>query len=112
MADEKPVAFLGSSLDDLKAFPKTIQRLAGYELGKVQSGAEPADWKPMASIGQGVKEIRIRDENGAFRIIFVAKFADAVYVLHCFHKQTRATSKPDLEIAKARYRDLLKEIKS
>jgi phage-related protein len=64
----------------------------------------------MSTVGQGVKEIRIRDATGAFRIIYVAKFANAVYVLHCFQKKTAKTSKADLELAAKRYRDLLKEL--
>lgn len=64
----------------------------------------------MASVGQGVKEVRIRDAAGAFRVIYVAKFVDAVYVLHCFQKKTEKTSKPDLDLAAKRYRELLKEL--
>lgn len=75
----------------------------------MQNGQEPDDWKPMNTVGQGVKEIRIRDADGAFRVIYVAKFADAVYVLHCFKKKTEKTSKVDLDLAAKRYRDLLKE---
>ncbi|MBP6531208.1 MAG: type II toxin-antitoxin system RelE/ParE family toxin [Burkholderiales bacterium] len=76
----------------------------------VQHGQMPEDWKPMPTIGQGVQEIRIRDAAGAFRVVYVAKFADAVYVLHCFQKKTQRTSKPDLDLAESRYRDLLKEL--
>ncbi|OZA30934.1 MAG: hypothetical protein B7X93_01490 [Hydrogenophilales bacterium 17-61-9] len=110
MTDSKPVEFAGSSLDDLRAFPLTARREAGYQLDQVQNGHEPDDWKPMNTVGKGVKEIRIRDAAGAFRIIYVAKFADAVYVLHCFQKKTEKTSKADVELAAKRYRDLLKEL--
>lgn len=110
MTDHKPVEFRGSSLDDLRAFPLTARREAGYQLDQVQHGLEPDDWKPMSTIGQGVKEIRIRDESGAFRILFIAKFSDAVYVLHCFQKKTQKTTKADLDLATRRYRDLLKEL--
>ena len=64
----------------------------------------------MAMVGQGVQEIRIRDEAGAFRVIYVAKFADFVYVLHCFQKKTQKTAKSDLDLAVQRYRDLVKEL--
>ena len=74
--------FLGSSLDDLRGFPCSARREAGYQLDRVQHGLEPDDWKPMTTVGSGVREIRIRDASGAFRVVFVAKFADAVYVLH------------------------------
>lgn len=110
MSNPKPVEFRGSALDDLRAFPGTARREAGYQLDQVQQGGEPDDWKPMPTVGQGVQEIRIRDEAGAFRVIYVAKFADAVYVLHCFQKKTQKTSKADLDLAAKRYRELLLEI--
>lgn len=110
MIDSKPVEFRGSSLDDLRSFPLTARREAGHQLDQVQSGQEPDDWKPMNTVGQGVKEIRIRDSAGAFRVIYIAKFADAVYVLHCFQKKTEKTSKIDLDLAAKRYRDLLQEL--
>ena len=110
MTVSKPVEFRGSSLDDLRAFPLPARREVGHQLDQVQNGQEPDDWKPMNTVGQGVKEIRIRDAAGAFRVVYVAKFADAVYVLHCFQKKTEKTSKTDLDLAAKRYRDLLKEI--
>jgi phage-related protein len=76
----------------------------------VQRGRQPDDWKPMSSIGQGVQEIRIRDESGAFRVLYIAKFERAIYVLHCFQKKTQKTSKADLDVARLRYRDLLKDL--
>ena len=109
VADAKPVEFRGSSLEDLRAFPLAARREAGHQLDQVQNGREPDDWKPMNTVGQGVKEIRIRDEAGAFRVLYVAKFAGAIYVLHCFQKKTERTSKADVELAAKRYRELLKE---
>ena len=106
----KTVKFLGSALDDLRAFPPAAKWEAGHELYLVQIGQEPEDWKPMNTVGKGVKEIRIRDAAGAFRIIYVAKFANRVYVLHCFRKKTEKTAKADLDLAAKRYRDLLKEL--
>ena len=110
MIEPKPVEFRGSSLDDLRTFPLSARREAGHQLDQVQHGQEPDDWKPMPTIGQGVREIRIRDAAGAFRVVYVAKFSDAVYVLHCFQKKSQKTSKPDLDLAESRYRDLLKEL--
>jgi phage-related protein len=110
MTDPKPVKFRGSALDDLRSFPLAARREAGFQLDQVQHGQEPDDWKPMPTLGPGVREIRIRDASGAFRIIYVAKFADAVYVLHCFQKKTQKTSKPDVDLAESRYRELLKEL--
>lgn len=96
-------------MEDLRAFPPTARREAGHQLDQVQHGREPDDWKPMNTVGQGVKEIRIRDEAGAFRVLYAAKFADAIYVLHCFQKKTEKASKADVELAAKRYRELLKE---
>ena len=110
MIHPKPVAFRGSSLEDLRAFPLSARREAGHQLDQVQKGREADDWKPMHSVGQGVQEIRIRDATGIYRVIYVAKFAEAVYVLHCFQKKTQKTRKADLDLAGQRYRDLLKEI--
>ncbi len=110
MNDPKPVEFRASSLDDLRAFPVMARREAGYQIDRVQNGHEPDDWKPMSSIGAGVQEIRIRDAAGAFRVVYVAKFTDAIYVLHCFQKKTMKTSKTDLDLAESCYRDLLKEL--
>ena len=106
----KPVEFRGTALEDLRAFPEAARREAGYQLDQVQHGREPDDWKPMNTVGRGVWEIRIRDSTGAFRVMYVAKFDDAVYVLHCFQKKTSKTSRADLNLAAQRYRDLLKEI--
>ncbi|MDK2797768.1 MAG: hypothetical protein PWQ19_1318 [Tepidiphilus sp.] len=106
----KPIEFRGNSLDDLRAFPLSAKREAGYQLDRVQNGLEPDDWKPLNTVGLGVREIRIRDAAGAFRVVYVAKFTDAVYVLHCFQKKTEKTSKADLDLAKKRYQELLKEI--
>ncbi len=80
--------------------------MAGFQIDQVQEGHDPDDWKPMSSIGQGVREIRIRDEAGAFRVIYIAKLAEAVYVLHCFQKKTRKTAKTDLDLARKRYQDV------
>ncbi|SEL61579.1 type II toxin-antitoxin system RelE/ParE family toxin [Ectothiorhodospira marina] len=99
MSDPKPVEFRGSSFDDLRAFPIQARREAGHQIDQVQNGQEPDDWKPMNTVGRGVKEIRIRDVAGAFRVIYIAKFADAVFVLHCFQKKTGKTSKTDLDLA-------------
>ncbi len=106
----KPIEFLGTSLDDLRAFPIAARREAGHQLDQVQNGQEPDDWKPMTSVGAGVREIRIRDASGAFRVIYVAKLQDAVYVLHCFQKKTEKTNKSDLDLAARRYRELLQEL--
>jgi phage-related protein len=108
MSTSKPVEFRGSALEDLRAFPEAARREAGYQFDQVAHGREPDDWKPMNTIGRG--EIRIRDAAGAFRVKYVAKFDDAIYVLHGFQKKTQKTSKADLNLAAQRYQDLLKEL--
>ncbi|MEX1147400.1 MAG: type II toxin-antitoxin system RelE/ParE family toxin [Sphingomonadales bacterium] len=100
--------FQGTALDDLRAFPETARRAAGHQIDRVQNGREPDDWKPMNTVGKGVREIRVRDADGAFRVIYVAKLADAIHVLHCFQKKGQKTSKADLDIATRRYRTLIK----
>jgi phage-related protein len=102
----KPVDFLGDSLRRIRAFPEGARRQAGYQLERVQRGLDPDDWKPMKTIGEGVREIRVRDASGAFRVVYVATFADAVYVLHAFAKKARRTPKRDLELAASRLNEL------
>lgn len=99
----KPIEFLGDSLRSLREFPDDAKRDVGYQLDRVQHGLQPDDFKPMPTIGKGVEEIRVRDDSGAYRIIYTARLADAVYVLHAFQKKTQATSKRDIELAKQRF---------
>jgi phage-related protein len=100
----KPVRFVGSAKDDLAAFPKHARIRAGHELFMTQAGRNPDDWKPIADIGPGACEIRVRDSTGAYRVIYVAKFKDVVYVLHAFQKKSQKTARADLNLAKQRYR--------
>lgn len=92
------------------SFPDLARQEAGYQLGLVQAGGEPDNWKPMSSIGPGVQEIRLHEAAGAFRVVYVAKFAAAVFVLHCFQKKTQKTAKLDIELASRRYRELATEL--
>ncbi len=101
----KPLRFIGSSLDDLRNFPDEARKASGFELYSVQCGLEPTDCKSMPSIGRGVKEIRIH-VLGEWRIIYVAKFVNAVYVLHSFQKKSRKTNQQDVEIARKRYKQI------
>jgi phage-related protein len=107
----KPVAFLGNSLKSLRDFPKDVRQDAGRQIDRVQKGKQPDDFKPMPSIGKGVEEIRLWDDAGTFRVIYTARLAQAVYVLHAFQKKTATTSKRDLDIAKTRLTQLLKDLK-
>jgi phage-related protein len=109
MPKDKPILWMGSSLDDLRNFPEKAKDDAGYQLNLVQNGLDPDDYKPFPQIGSGVKEIRVRDETGAYRVIYVAKFSAAIYVLHAFQKKTQKTSKQDIEMARARYKAITKQ---
>lgn len=104
----KPVRFLGNSLECLRLFPLDVRHDAGRELDRVQRGKQPHDFKPMPSIGKGVEEIRISDASGKFRVIYTARMADAVYVLHAFQKKTQATSRQDVQLAKLRFARLIR----
>lgn len=101
----KPLLWLGSSRADVRAFPANARQVTGHEPFQVQHGREPSSWRPMASVGPGVVELRVH-LSGAFRVLYVAKFEEAVYVLHTFQKRTRRTAKVDVELARKRFRDL------
>jgi phage-related protein len=106
MKSEKEIRWVGTSYDDLLSFPGDARRDAGFQLSKVQAGFDPTDWKPFPDIGPGVREIRIRDCDGAYRVLYVTSFDEAIYVLHSFQKKTQATSRQDKDIAKVRYRSI------
>jgi phage-related protein len=103
--DVKELKFVGLSLDDLRNFPEEARRVAGFELRAVQNGLKPRDWKPMRFVGSGVKEIRIH-VLGEWRIVYVAKLADAIYVLHAFQKKSQKTNKNDIELARKRFKEI------
>jgi phage-related protein len=107
----KPINFRGRALADLRAFPEGPRRAAGYQLDRVQNGLDPDDWKPMQSVGDGVRDIRIRDSQGAFRVLYVAKLGEGICVLHCFQKKSERTAKRDLDLARTRLRELVEELK-
>ena len=102
----KPTTFHGDSLDQIRDFPDDVRRQVGHELYQLQKGEDPSDWKPLSVIGAGVREIRIRDAVGAYRVIYIATFADVIHVLHAFEKKTRKTARRDLGLAAARPRQL------
>jgi phage-related protein len=111
MIDMKELTFLGDSLKCIREFPDDAKTDAGYQLDKVQRGILPNDFKPMNTVGKGVQEIRIWDDNGTYRVIYTAKVADAVYVLHAFQKKTHETLKRDIDLAKERFKDLMRGLK-
>jgi Phage-related protein len=98
--------WVGSSLKDLKDFPESARVNAGYQLRRVQNGLEPNDWKSMSTIGTGVREIRLSEEEGIFRVIYVTHIGDAIHVLHCFQKKSQKTPQSDIDLAKRRFRDI------
>lgn len=110
--EEKPIDWRGSSLRDIKnddIFTLGARREAGRQLGQVQAGLEPDHWKPFDDVGAGTKEIIINLDDGWFRVMYVAKFHEAVYVLHCFKKKTNVTSKHDKDVAASRYKAVIQE---
>jgi phage-related protein len=100
----KSIVFLGDSLSRLRDFPDQARSLAGYELREIQKGHDPADWKPMKTIGPGVRELRIREAGGAFRVIYLASVGDSVVVIHAFQKKTQQTPQKDIDLAASRLR--------
>lgn len=100
----KDLHWIGSSLEDLRGFPLDVRVEAGTDLRLVQQGVEPRDWKPMADVGAGTREIRVRTRDGAFRVFYVVESATDVYVLHAFQKKTQKTSRKDIETGRARYK--------
>jgi phage-related protein len=102
----KPIRFVGDSLQCLRAFPTAVRHDIGFQLEAVQQGRQPNDFKPMPGVGKGVEEIRVRDAGGAYRVIYTARMADAVYVLHAFQKKSQTTPKHDMDIARKRFAQL------
>jgi len=107
----KPIRFVGSTLADLRALPDGARRNCGFQLRKLQRGEEPDDWKPMPIVGAGACEIRVHHDNGEYRVIYVAKLAAVICVLHVFVKKTRKTLGRDLRLAMVRYKDLERTLK-
>lgn len=101
----KPIAFLGDSLARVRDFPEDARATAGFQLSEVQSGKDPADWKPLKTVGPGVRELRVREGSGAFRVIYLASLPDRVLVLHAFEKKSQKTAQKDLDLAAKRLRE-------
>ena len=105
---DKPLAWLATTRRDIRAFPTNARRRCGFQLRKVQQGLDPDDWKPMTSVGAGVREIRIRTQL-AHRVFYVATFDEAVHIVHAFEKRTAKTAAHDVRLARDRYRALVKK---
>ena len=104
----KPVRWMGNAKRDLSACSAAVRRMTGFELLQVQEGLDPTDWKPMATVGPGARELRVH-VDGALRVFYVATFPEAVYVLHVFTKKTRKTAPRDLALGQQRYRLMVQE---
>lgn len=104
----KPIAFVADALKSLRAFPEQARQDAGYQLDRIQRGLQPDDFKPMPVIGAGVEELRVWCEQGSFRVVYLARLADVVVVLHAFQKKSQATPKADIDLAARRYRELIR----
>jgi len=98
----KDVFFEGQARTELKSFPKEVRRTAGKQIMRLQSGLSPHDSRPIRSIGVGVREIRIRD-GAQYRVIYVATFSEAIYILSGFQKKSQKTPKSEIEKAKTRF---------
>ena len=109
MEQEKEIRWMGTAYEDILKFPVETRKEAGFQLGKVQAGLDPDNWKPFDEVGSGTKEIRIRETTGIYRVMYVAKFEEAIYVLHCFQKKTEATTRNDKDVAEARYRAIARK---
>ena len=107
MSRHTDVVFVGTALKDLKAFPIDARRAAGFQLDLLQQGDEPFDWRPMKTVGRGVNEIRITEDSGAFRVVYEVNRPEAIYELHVMHKTTRKTETRDIELARARYQEII-----
>ncbi|HEU0301052.1 MAG TPA: type II toxin-antitoxin system RelE/ParE family toxin [Longimicrobium sp.] len=110
--DRKPLEWIGAAWRELKNFPALARRAAGANLFLVQKGQDPGDWKPMEQVGPGARELRIQTFEGGsvqHRVVYVAKFPEAVYVLHAFEKKTQKTPQLNLQVAKARYREMVRD---
>ena len=108
---EKPIFWVGSSLEDLRRFPEEARRSAGHQLHLIQQGLEPYDWRPMPSVGSGVCELRIHT-RGEYRVFYIAKYPESVYVLHAFEKKSRRTEQRDIDLAKRRLTQVIRQRRS
>ena len=92
----------GDSRDVLQAFPEGVRQNLGFQLWQLQRGERPSDYRPLPSIGKSVFELRDQDERAWYRVVYLSRISDVIYVLHCFEKRSREMSKRDFEKAKQR----------
>jgi len=100
------IEFEGDSREVLAHFPESVRFDLGYQLFRIQEGKEPYDWKPFKSVGSGCREIRVWDQSGTYRAIYVLIVSDTVHVLHVFQKKSEKTALREVAIARERFRSL------
>ena len=110
MVKQKELHWVGTSLKDQKRFPSNVKQMAGYQIRRVQGGLEPSDWKPMSTVGTGVKEIRIKEDRNAYRVFYYVETKAGVYILHAFQKKTQKTEQKDISLANRRYKEIQRAI--
>lgn len=101
----KTAIFIGNSRECIRGFPDTVRQEIGLQIFRIQQGLDPEDWKPMKTVGAGVREIRIHTGD-EYRTLYVANIGHAVYILHAFQKKTQKTSKKDIDLARKRYKQI------
>lgn len=108
VAKKKPISFVGAARSDLQALPEDFKDLAGQELRKLQFGEDPdVPIKPMPAVGAGAQELIVDTKDGWFRVFYVVKFEEAMYVLHSFQKKTNKTAKADIDMGARRYQTMM-----
>lgn len=113
MNERKQIGWVGNSKKEILELDAITRKHFGFQLNAIQCGETPADFKHMQTIGSGVYEIRVDDENGknTGRCFYVTKFENTVFILHCFKKLQNKTPKKNIELGQKRYKMLIEELK-
>ncbi len=96
------IAWEGDSKEVLSGFPKGVKQNLGFNLRLLQQGSEPIGYRPLQSIGRGVFELRDEDDRSWYRVVYLSRINDVIYILHCFEKKSRAMPKRDADTARRR----------
>lgn len=100
------VVWEGNSREILQSFPEGARENLGFDLWRLQQGERPGDYRPVPSIGVGVFELRDQDERAWYRIVYLSRTSDVIYVLHCFEKKGREILRREFEVAKQRLKNV------
>jgi len=106
------VVWEGDSLEVIRRFPGPARQDLGAELRRLQTGDRPLNSRPMPSIGARVYELKEQDERAWYRVIYLAKIENRIYILHCFEKKSAKTGKSNLALAKARLKRVSARLRS